>query len=246
MTMRDLAAAFAAWPAVRAYAVLALLSAAAAAMLAGSGDLPAMAAAAAAACLVYPVAWYLLHRFVLHGRWLYRHPATSGLWKRIHFDHHQDPHRLDVLFGALSTTLPTIGLVTVGVGWLIGGAPAAAAAFCAGLLTTIGYEFVHCVQHLGVQPRSAWLRRLKRLHLAHHFHDETGNFGIVSFAVDRLFGTYYDAPAERSRSAHVFDLGYDAAEAARYPWVADLSGGPPRSGPPRSGPARPQPVREGA
>ena len=89
------------------------------------------AAAAAAAVLGYPLVWYLLHRYVLHGRLLYRFPQTAALWKRIHFDHHQDPNDLGVLFGALYTTLPTIFIVTAPIGWLIGGASAAAAAFSA-------------------------------------------------------------------------------------------------------------------
>ena len=40
---------------------------------------------------VYPLAWYMIHRYILHGRWLYRNHWTAALWKRIHFDHHQDP-----------------------------------------------------------------------------------------------------------------------------------------------------------
>src|SRR5690606_23633000 len=73
------------------------------------------------AILAYPLAWYLLHRFVLHGKFLFRSPLTAKVWKRIHYDHHQDPHDLDVLFGALYTTLPTIALVTMPVGYLFDG-----------------------------------------------------------------------------------------------------------------------------
>ncbi len=51
--------------------------------------------------LFYPLAEYGLHRYVLHGRFLYKVPLTASLWKRIHFDHHRDPHDLRVLFGAV-------------------------------------------------------------------------------------------------------------------------------------------------
>ncbi len=81
--------------------------------------------------LIYPFAEYLLHRFVLHGRFLYRSRWTAATWKRIHFDHHQDPNDLRILFGALYTTLPTIALVTCTVGWLVDGPVAAVAAFVA-------------------------------------------------------------------------------------------------------------------
>jgi sterol desaturase/sphingolipid hydroxylase (fatty acid hydroxylase superfamily) len=59
--------------------------------------------------------------------------------------------------------------------------------------------------------------------MAHHFHNETGNFGITSTVIDRLVGSHYEDLRARPRSAHVNDLGYDDAEAARYPWVRQAS-----------------------
>ena len=67
----------------------------------------------------------MLHRWVLHATWLYKSPLTAKVWKRIHYDHHQNPHDLSVLFGALYTTLPAILLITLPLGWLVGGVPAA-------------------------------------------------------------------------------------------------------------------------
>jgi sterol desaturase/sphingolipid hydroxylase (fatty acid hydroxylase superfamily) len=191
-------------------------------------------AAVLATMLAYPIAWYAIHRFILHSRFLYRSPVTAALWKRIHFDHHQDPHRMDVLFGSPLTTLPTILAIVIPLGWLVGnGVAGAAAAVAAGLVITCAYEFSHCIQHLNFKPRSRLLRRMKELHLTHHFHHEAGNYGITSFVVDRVFGTYYASARERRRSPHAFNLGYDVAEASRFPWVAQLSGGPPRDQPPR-------------
>ena len=184
----------------------------------------AMLAAAIATVVVYPIVWYLLHRFVLHGQWLYKHPQTAGLWKRIHFDHHQDPNDLGVLFGALSTTLPTILVVTIPIGWLIGGPSAAAFAAVTGMVTTCFYEFCHCIQHLPFTPKTAYLRRIKRHHLAHHFHSEHGNFGITNFFWDRVFGTFYAEAKGVPRSETVFNLGYTGPVTARFPWVATLSG----------------------
>jgi sterol desaturase/sphingolipid hydroxylase (fatty acid hydroxylase superfamily) len=89
------------------------------------------------------------------------------------------------------------------------------------------------VQHLNTVPKSAFLQRIKRLHLAHHFHNETGNFGITNYWWDQLLGTYYAKSKERPRSATVFNLGYTAAEAERYPWVGQLSNGVRRDGSPR-------------
>ena len=234
MTLRELLGAYATRPAIHLYLLLALLGGGLAVCWAEAGSWRPWLAVLATA-LAYPVAWYVVHRFVLHGCFLYRSAWTAALWKRVHFDHHQDPHRLDVLFGSPLNTVPTILAVTVPLGWLVGGGPAGAAAACAGFLISCVYEFCHCVQHLNFKPRNRLLRRMKELHLAHHFHDERGNYGITSFAVDRLFGTFYAEARERRRSPHVFNLGYDPAEAARFPWVARLSGGPPRDRPPRPG-----------
>ena len=183
--------------------------------------------------LMYPFAEYLLHRFVLHGRFLYKSRWTAVVWKRIHFDHHQDPNDLRILFGALYTTLPIIALITFPVGWLVDGPVAAVAAFATGLIVICAYEFCHCVQHLNNAPKSKFLQRIKRQHLAHHFHSEKGNFGITSYFCDRLFGIYYDRSKDMPRSATVFNIGYTADEASRYPWVERLSNGIRRDGSPR-------------
>lgn len=178
---------------------------------------------AAAAVVMYPMIWYLLHRYVLHGKFLFRSPITARVWKRVHYDHHQDPHNLEVLFGALYTTLPTLLLITAPVGWAIGGMPAALSGVAAGLVMTCLYEFCHCIQHLSYKPRWKFLRKIKMLHMAHHFHNEQGNFGITNFFWDRLFSTYYNAPSAVDASTTVFNLGYTDAQAELYPWVARLA-----------------------
>jgi sterol desaturase/sphingolipid hydroxylase (fatty acid hydroxylase superfamily) len=223
MTLGDLVVAFFSYYAVLVYLGFAAVAATFAARW-FEAWLP-VAAAAIFAALAYPLAWYLLHRFVLHGQYLYRSPLTAKVWKRIHFDHHQDPHNLVVLFGALYTTIPTIALVTMPVGYWIGGPAGAMTAFAAGILSTLFYEFCHCVQHLNTTPKTEFMRRLKKLHLAHHFHNEQGNFGITNFVWDRLFGTYYGEPKLRPKSATVFNIGYTEEMAQRYPWVANLSNG---------------------
>lgn len=232
MTLRELAVAYATYPAIQVYAGLAVLSAVAAVWLADAWAGPLVAVGVIV--LLYPFAWYAIHRWILHGRWLYRMRWTAALWKRIHFDHHQDPHKLEVLFGSLANTLPTIAIISLPVGWAIGGPAAAAAALATGLAFTCIYEFFHCIQHLNYKPRWAWVARIKQLHLQHHFHNEDGNYGIVSYFPDRMLGTFYNGAKERPRSATVFNLGYDLAEAERYPWVMELTGAPPRDRPPRA------------
>jgi sterol desaturase/sphingolipid hydroxylase (fatty acid hydroxylase superfamily) len=224
MTLGDLVRAYAAYPAIQAYVVLAVV--AAGIVVALGTDRPiGLAVAMVATVVIYPVIWYLLHRYVLHGRYLYKRAATAAVWKRIHYDHHQDPNDLGVLFGALYTTLPTITMVTLPVGWLLAGPAGAAAAFGTGMAVTCFYEYCHCIQHLAYTPKWGFLRRIKKLHLLHHFHSEKGNYGITSFAFDHVLGTFYGEAAAMARSDTVSNLGYAGPERERYPWVMNLSTG---------------------
>ena len=230
MSLKELVVAYFQYPAILAY--LALAAAAIALWAWRPAPAGATLAAVATASLVYPLVWYALHRWVLHSRWMFKLPFLASTWKRIHYDHHQDPNHLEVLFGALRTTLPTIAAATFPLGWAIGSlcgpdaAPgAAAAALATGLITTCIYEFVHCIQHLAYKPKSKWLAEMKKRHMAHHFHDETGNFGITSFFWDKVFGTWYDRAERPQKSPTVFNLGYTPEVAKDYPWVARLSGG---------------------
>jgi sterol desaturase/sphingolipid hydroxylase (fatty acid hydroxylase superfamily) len=223
MTFRQLCVAYIQYYAIQAYLLLSVVAGVVAYVY--PTTLVRGAIAGVFAVAAYPLVWYCLHRWVLHSRWMFKSSLTAAVWKRIHYDHHQDPHHLEVLFGALYTTLPAIVAATVPVGFLIGGIGGAAIALCAGLLTTCFYEFCHCIQHLSYKPRANWLAVMKARHMAHHFHDETGNFGITNFLFDKIFGSFYEREARPVKSETVFNLGYTPEKAAAFPWVANMSGG---------------------
>jgi sterol desaturase/sphingolipid hydroxylase (fatty acid hydroxylase superfamily) len=232
MTLRELVVAY-----FQHYTIIAYLALAAASVVVfalNPATLAQTAASIALATIAWPMVWYALHRWVLHGSWMYKMPFFAATWKRIHYDHHQDPNHLEVLFGALRHTLPTVFLASAIPGYLIGGVGGASAAFATGLVVTCYNEFIHCIQHLAFKPRNAIIANMKSRHLMHHFHDEDGNFGIANLLWDRILGTLYDRKDRKERSATVFNLGYDEGQAARYPWVAKLSGGTASSGPRRA------------
>lgn len=221
MTLGDLVGAFFTYYAIQVYIVAALIAWVIAFAIMDSLWQPL--AAIVATALLYPLIEYLVHRFLLHSTGLFKRRWTARVWKRIHYDHHQNPHDLEVLFGALYTTLPTIAVIAMPIGWLIAGPSGAFAAFAAACIVFCFYEFVHCVQHLPFTPRMAWLRNLKKRHLAHHFHSEHGNYGITSNLLDHVFGTFYSQPRDMPRSPTVHNLGYTAEARRQWPWVAELS-----------------------
>jgi len=228
MSLRELVIAYFQYPAILAYLALGLAAAGFYAWR--PAPLVPTLLSVAAASLAYPLFWYLIHRYVLHSRWMFKVPVMASTWKRIHYDHHQDPNHLEVLFGALHTTLPTIALGVFPLGYAIGaqwgaGFGGGMIALSAGLFTTCVYEYVHCVQHLAYKPKSRLLGEMKKRHMAHHFHDENGNYGITTFFWDKVFKTYYDRPERPEKSPTVFNLGYTPEMAELYPKVAELSGG---------------------
>jgi sterol desaturase/sphingolipid hydroxylase (fatty acid hydroxylase superfamily) len=231
MDLRQLTHAYFQYYAIVAYIAVGLVTAGVVgwALATGRAGLGGVAAAVVATVFIYPVVWYVLHRFILHSRWMWRSPLTAGVWKRIHYDHHSDPNNLKVLFGALYTTLPTVAFATVPVGYVLGGWAGGLAALCAGVIQTCVYEYVHCIQHLGYLPKRQWVREMKKFHMAHHFHNENGNYGITNLWWDKVLGTFYVGAADRPKSPTVFNLGYDEDVAKRYPFVAKLTPGWPHT-----------------
>lgn len=225
MTFKDLVRAYVTYPAIQVYAGLTIVAIVAGAIL--SANLLRFAGAVAAGALLFPIAWYIAHRWVLHGSWMYRIPALASFWKRIHYDHHRFPNDLSVLFGGLHTTLPTILLLSAPIGFAVDGWAGALGAVAGTLVMTCFTEFMHAGEHLAFEPKSKFWKDIKQRHLAHHFHNENGNFGIAEFFWDRVFGTFYAELSDRPRSATARNLGYTDEMAAKYPWVRDLTDAEP-------------------
>ena len=110
MTLKELWVAYFQYPAIIAY--IAIAAVAIGVWFAYPASPLETLAATGGTVLVYPLAWYAIHRWILHSNWMFKVPVLAKTWKRIHYDHHQDPNHLEVLFGALHTTLPTIAIAT--------------------------------------------------------------------------------------------------------------------------------------
>jgi sterol desaturase/sphingolipid hydroxylase (fatty acid hydroxylase superfamily) len=129
---------------------------------------------------------YWLHRIVFHfepeqGVGAKLHWMIHG----VHHDHPNDPMRL-VMPPAASVPL---AVLVVGAMWAAFGsvhAPAVAAGFLIGYLV---YDEMHYALHHHV-PKSRLGKKLRELHMRHHFQDDERGFGISAPYWDRVFGTY--------------------------------------------------------
>lgn len=136
--------------------------------------------------LVWTLFEYWLHRLVFHFE------PEQGFGARLHWmihgvhhDHPNDPMRL-VMPPAASVPLAVLVIAAM---WEVAGsvhAPAVASGFLAGYLV---YDEMHYALHHHV-PKSRLGKRLRELHMRHHFQDDERGFGISAPYWDRVFGTY--------------------------------------------------------
>jgi dihydroceramide fatty acyl 2-hydroxylase len=128
---------------------------------------------------------YWLHRLVFHFE------PEDGIGARLHWiihgvhhDHPNDPMRL-VMPPSVSVPLAVLFLLLF---WLVLGsvaAPAFGAGFLAGYLI---YDMTHYHVHHHT-PRTRAGKRLRELHMRHHFQDDTRGFGVSAPWWDLVFGT---------------------------------------------------------
>src|SRR4051812_11505459 len=135
---------------------------------------------------VWTLAEYWLHRVIFHFE------PEKGLGARLHWiihgvhhDHPNDPMRLVM---PPSVSVPLSALFCLGF-WAVLGSPywyVFGAGFQAGYLI---YDMTHYFLHHH-KPKSQFGRRLRELHMRHHFQDHTTGFGISAPYWDKFFRTF--------------------------------------------------------
>ncbi len=153
--------------------------------------------------LLFYLSEYSWRRFAFHAppapwEWMRR------LQHRLHYDHHAEPSRLDLLFLPWWFLLPNLA-GTAALVWLILGAGFVALILLGVLLSIIHYEWVHYVAHIPYQPRTSFGRWMKHYHLRHHFISEKLWFGVSNPTLDVLYRTYRE-PRDVEKSATVRKL----------------------------------------
>ena len=139
----------------------------------------------AAGYVFWTLTEYWLHRVVFHFE------PEAGIGARLHWmmhgvhhDHPNDPKRLVMPPGA---SIP-LALLFTGVFVLVVGSPTwmpFEAGFLGGYLF---YDSLHYYVHHH-RPKSRWGKRLRELHMRHHFQDDTAGFGVSAPWWDHVFGT---------------------------------------------------------
>jgi dihydroceramide fatty acyl 2-hydroxylase len=129
---------------------------------------------------------YWLHRVVFHfepdhGIGAKLHWMIHG----VHHDHPNDPLRLVM---PPSASVP-LAVLFLGLFWLVLGADAATA-FGAGFLAGyLAYDMIH--YHVHHHRPKTWVgRKLRELHMRHHFQDDERGFGVSAPYWDHVFRTY--------------------------------------------------------
>ena len=137
--------------------------------------------------LLWTLAEYWIHRVIFHFE------PEDGLGARLHWmvhgvhhDHPNDPLRL-VMPPAVSVPLGALFVIAFVA---IFGTPLAWAVSAGFLAGYLAYDMLHYALHHHRQPRTAIERRLRELHMRHHFEDDTNGYGISAPWWDIVFGTY--------------------------------------------------------
>jgi 4-hydroxysphinganine ceramide fatty acyl 2-hydroxylase len=138
--------------------------------------------------LLFYLSEYGMHRFAFHAPPL-SWPLLRKLQHRLHYDHHVEPGRLDLLFLPIWFLVPNLAVAT-GLIALAFGAEASASALFGMMLAILHYEWVHYVAHIPYQPRTRLGRWIKQYHLRHHFISEKHWFGVSNPTLDGVFGTF--------------------------------------------------------
>jgi len=137
---------------------------------------------------------YWLHRIVFH--WEPEDGIGAKLHWLIHGVHHEHPNDPNRLVMPPSASIP-LAIVFLIAFRLVFGAPAWLAVGAGFLTGYVVYDTMHWYLHHRI-PRGRLGRRLRELHLRHHFQDDTRGFGISAPYWDRVFHT---APVSRREAA---------------------------------------------
>lgn len=155
----------------------------------------------AAGVIVYGISEYVTHRFLFHMK-APKNPFLLKTLKRLHYDHHEKPNDLHLLFLPMWFSIPSF-FITSFLFFSITSSLNSTYAFATGLIGYfLYYEWKHFVAHKPLQPVTKLGKEIKKAHLWHHFKNENYWYGVTHTSIDRTLGTYKDqSQVEKSETA---------------------------------------------
>jgi hypothetical protein len=141
---------------------------------------------------------YGTHRFLLHASpapwaWL------RGYQHRLHYDHHTEPDRLDLLFLPIWFLVPVLTMFALIYAAITHNGSVVASLITGNVIGLLFYEWTHYVAHVPFRPLTPSGRYMKKYHLWHHFKNEKYWFGVTNPGLD-FPGRTYLAVTEADRS----------------------------------------------
>jgi 4-hydroxysphinganine ceramide fatty acyl 2-hydroxylase len=141
--------------------------------------------------LLFFVSEYTTHRFLFHMK-PPKNRTLLKMMKKLHYDHHEVPDDLDLLFLPVWYSIPNYTLVWV-LSYAITRDVLLSYAVVTGALGGLMYyEWVHFVAHRPIKPLTAWGRWMKKVHLWHHYKNENFWFGVSNPSMDIIGRTFRD------------------------------------------------------
>ena len=141
--------------------------------------------------LIFSISEYSTHRFFFHKK-APKNRLFLRFLKRLHYDHHQYPDQLHLLFMPIWYSTPQFALITYVVFLVSHSLPSAISVAVGLMMMLLIYEWKHFKAHQPGKAKTKFGSWLKKTHLLHHYKNENYWFGVTNPFVDMLFGTLKD------------------------------------------------------
>lgn len=142
-------------------------------------------AAFAVGVLIYAVAEYIVHRYLLH-----EFPKLMPAMYEGHMKHHEHPSEFEHLFSPLRYDVAVYVIYTALLWVIFRDVSLVAAAVAGTSVYQLYYQWMHYAAHRPIKPLTPFGKWMKKKHLLHHFKDEHSWYGVSHPTMDYLMGTH--------------------------------------------------------